>query len=399
MPLIFGEFQSSTACDATRLNEAISFVADEGGGDIILAARHYRIGSSIVLKTGVRLKGEGAHGTRLIGTSALDGPVVVSEAAEQLIEQNAWLHGEKVPVRFGLFDLTIDGGEGQSSKAFGSGCGAFVYGKAFEIIGVQIIHCKKQGLVSWGSPRGGQDTWLDEPEAIFDVRISRCGGDGFLMRGPHDSIIKSAIIANCKGRGLAVETNGTTYNGACDIDFCHAYGTNDVAIDIAAKVKARFLQGDTGWHSAIRVSSSEMTMIEMVECFKTRGIYDDFALDVSAMNCQIGVARIRSDWGTGGVRITGVGTQIGQLDVDGRAGIGGPSEGEPNSGTAVSIEANRVQIPSFNIRNFEDGYGIRVAPGKRFVWLTGQFMRCGKPMVAKDHEYCNFRVNVPVREE
>lgn len=399
MPETIDNFHSSAPCDAMRLNEAISTAASAGGGDIILSAGRYQISTPVILKTGVRLKGEGAYATRLIGTSALDGPVIVSEAAEQLIKHNAWLHSENVPVRFGLFDLTIDGGESRSTQAFGSGCGAFIYGKAFEICGVQIIHCKKQGLVSWGSPRGGQESWLDEPEAIFDIRISRCGGDGFLMRGPHDSIIKSAIIANCKGRGLAVETDGSTYNGACDIDFCHAYGTNDVAIDIAAKVKARFLQGDTGWHSGIRVSSSEMTIIDMVECFKTRGIYDDFALDISAMNCQIGVARIRSDWGTGGVRIAGVGCQIGQLDIDGRAGIGGPVDGNPNRGIGLLIEANRVQIPSFNIRNFEDGYGVKVTPGRKFVWLTGQLNRCQKPMVAKDAEHCNFRVNVPVRED
>jgi len=313
--------------DAALINHWVDrLVTEQGGGDLVLGARRYEVDTPIVLKSGIRLRGEGAAVTRLAASPDLDGPVMISENAEALEAANAWLVSEGVPARFRVSDLMIDGAEGGIGSAPGAGCGMYLYGKGFEIRDVQISHMKRHGLISTGSARGGQEVWLDEPEAVFDLRISRCGGDGFIMRGPHDSIIRSAIIAICKGRGLAVEADGI-YNGACDIEFCHAYATDGIAIDLQAKVKAGFLQGDTGRGAGVRIGGSNKTYVDRIECFKTRGTAEDYALDIVAPYTQVGLARVRADWGASGVRIAAPGCQIGQLDIDGMRNTGGPTAG------------------------------------------------------------------------
>lgn len=362
--------------DATLINHWIeTLCARQGGGDLILGPRRYQIDEPIVLRSGIRLRGEGAPVTVLAATPALNGPVMISENAEALEAADAWFASEGVPVRFHVSDLMIDGQDGSIGDALGGGCGIYLYGKGFQIRDIQISHMKRHGLVSTGSGRGGQEVWLDEPEALFDLRISRCGGDGFIMRGPHDSIIRSAIIAICKGRGLAVETDGR-YNGACDVEFCHAYATDSVAIDLNAKVKAGFLQGDTGRGAGVRIAGSNKTYVDRIECFKTRGSAEDFALDISAPFTQIGLVRVRADWGTSGVRIGGTGTQIGQLDVDGSRNTGGPKAGTTNEATGLSIEGNQVQIGTSQVRSFQAGVGIRIPDRSKAVYLRSITSQC-----------------------
>nr|WP_321509800.1 glycosyl hydrolase family 28-related protein [uncultured Hyphomonas sp.] len=374
--------------DAQNINHWIRrLYNDHGGGDIYLSPRIYHIDEPIVLKTGVRLLGQGIA-TQLRGTSSLMGAVVMSDHAETLERADAWLVSEGVPVRFELKDLVIDGGDSQVSSMFASGCGVHVYGKGFRFSNVQITNTKSHGLVSVGSVRGGQEGWRDEPEAEFDVRISRCKGDGFLMRGPHDSIIRQAIISHCKQRGMAVETNGI-YNGACDIEFCHAYGTDDVAIDLAAKVKAGFLQGDTGTGAGVRIGGSEMTYVDRIECFKTRGTVEDYALDIRASFTQIGLARIRADWGTGGVRMIAPGCQIGQLDVDGKRNTGGKVNNTPNDATGVYVAGNINQIGTMFVRNFDAGVGVHLETGCRGSRLSGLTKKCATHLIARDLQGCD----------
>lgn len=384
--------------DAKLMNHWIDRLCrEQGGGDLILGAKTYHIDSPIVLKTGIRIRGEGAAATRLAATSQLTGPVMISDRAEALGVADAWYHSEGVPVRFRIQDLMIDGSEGGDGGGFGAGCGMQLHGKGFGIINIQISHMKRHGLVSVGSARGGQETFLDEPEALFDVRISRCGGDGFIMRGPHDSIIRQAIIAICKGRGMAVETNGT-YNGACDVEFCHAYATDGVAIDIDAKVKAGFLQGDTGRGAGVRIAGSNKTFIDRIECFKTRGTADDYALDIVAPYTQVGLARVRADWGASGVRVDAPHCQIGQLDIDGLRNTGGPLNGTPNETTALYVRGAHTRIPSAQIRNFPKGRGIVFEPGRAGSDIAATTQNCAEHLVAEGLKGADLRVNMILRK-
>lgn len=380
--------------DADLINHWIDrLCAEQGGGDLVLGARTYIIDKPIILKTGIRLRGEGAFATRFRAAPGLDGPVMISENAQALEAADAWFHSEGVPVRFRVSDLMIDGEDGGLSETFAAGCGIHLYGKGFEILDVQISHMKRHGLVSVGSARGGQEVWTDEPEAMFDVRISRCEGDGFIMRGPHDSIIRQAIIAICKGRGLAVETNGI-YNGACDVEFCHAYATDGVAIDLAAKVKAGFLQGDTGRGAGVRIGGSNKTYVDRIECFKTRGNAEDFALDIVAPYTQVGLVRVRADWGAGGVRVAAPGCQIGLLDIDGRRNTGGPLADTENDTTGLYVKSNHTRIGSVSVRSFTKGRGIVIEPGRTGIDIAGTTMQCAEHIVAQQLKGCDLRMNI-----
>lgn len=379
--------------DSQLINHCIEkCVSERGGGDIRLAAKRYFIDESLVLRSGIRLIGEGVT-TVLAATPALTSPVLVSENHQQLEAADAWFHSEGVPVRFRVSDLMIDGNEGGLGETPLSGTGMYLYGKGFEIVDVQITGMKRHGLISVGSARGGQETWLDEPEALFDLRISRCGGDGFIMRGPHDSIIRQAIIAICKGRGLAVEVGGA-YNGACDVEFCHAYATDSYAIDLGAKVKAGFLQGDTGRKAGVRVAGSNKTYIDRIEVFKTRGTAEDFALDILAPYTQIGLARVRADWGASGVRISGRGSQIGLLDIDGMRNTGGPLAGTDNETTGLLLRAPHCRIGSANIRNFANGRGLVVAPKLCGVHVAATTEKCAEHLSVNDQRGSDLQVDM-----
>lgn len=392
--LILEENRFAGFSDAALINHWINrLYTEQGGGDLILAPRSYFIDEPIVLKSGIRLRGEGAFVTRLKATEKLTGPVLVSENATLLEKRDAWFHSEGVPVRFRVSDLMVDGEDGALSDDPMSGCGVHLYGKGFELLDIQISHMKRHGIVSVGSARGGQETWKDEPEALFDVRVSRCAGDGFIMRGPHDSIIRQAIIAICKGRGLAVETNGV-YNGACDVEFCHAYATDKIAIDLNAKVKAGFLQGDTGRGAGVRISGSNKTYVDRVECFKTRGSGEDFSLDITAPFTQVGLARIRADWGASGVRIAAPGCQISQLDIDGQRNTGGPFAGTENDTTGLYIKGAHAQIGSLNIRNFTKGRGIVMDPGHPGISFSGTTQNCAEHISAKQVSHCRVKLNM-----
>ncbi|SDY83801.1 hypothetical protein [Citreimonas salinaria] len=378
--------------DAGLINHWIARLAEAGGGDIALAPRRHVIDETVVLRSGVRLVGQGTA-TVLAAAPGLAGPVVASADARALEAADAWFHEDGVPVRFALRDLMIDGADGAAEDGWGAGCGLMLYGKGFEIAGVQISHMKAHGIVSTGSAKGGQKTWQDEPEAMFDLRVSRCGGDGFVMRGPHDSIIRQAIIAICKGRGLSVEQNGV-YNGACDIEFCHAYATDGIAIDLQAKVKAGFLQGDTGRGAGVRIGGSNKTYVDRIECFKTRGTAEDYALEIAAPFTQVGLARVRADWGAGGVHVRAPGCQIGLLDVEGTRNTGGPLADTPNATTGLYVEGAHTRINAVNVRNFDAGTGIRIAPGRAGIDMAATTARCATHLVARGLNGCDLRVTM-----
>ena len=154
--ILLDEWADSSRSDAQNLNALIEHLAKGlGGGDIGLGARTHLIDEPIVLRSGVRLRGEGAMATRLAATPALDGPLILSHRGESLKGRKAWLVTEGVPVRFAIFDLLIDGSDGVASSGFMAGVGAYLYGKGFEICGVQISNMKGPGLVSEGPMRGG----------------------------------------------------------------------------------------------------------------------------------------------------------------------------------------------------------------------------------------------------
>lgn len=167
-----------------------------------------------------------------------------------------------------------------------------------------------------GRHRGGKrDQYFDSPEAtISDIHITNTRSHGCLFAGPHDTYLDRIFISHTKGKGLYV-MSGPGINGACDIGFVHAYATDDVAIQIDAKVKANFLQGDTGRYAGVVISSSNKSLIGHIEAFKVRGSPSDYSVKIAASETQISNIRIRADAGASGLHLAGFGNLIASLNI------------------------------------------------------------------------------------
>lgn len=272
------------------------------------------------------LEGESIHATLLKVYGSFAGPVIRSKRLKQHCENVPWLHDEGVPVRFSIKNLTIDLQDWQpveeeydfeygtlSKSAIG------LYGKAFDVDKVSIINAPGSGLISIGPNTGGKkDYYLDSPEAkITSLEITNTKDDGLIFAGPHDSVLDNIIVSISKKRGVFVIAD-QKINGACDIGFIHAYGTNSTAIHIHAKVKARFLQGDAGKTHGVLIGGSNKSIIEVIEAFKTRKSNDDkpsYSVEVTAVETQIGIVRIRADAGADGLLLSGFGNTISNLHI------------------------------------------------------------------------------------
>ena len=289
------------------------------------AGEHYitepiEIGSFDVLAG----QGQGQTILRVVGN--FNGPVIKTVKLTDNVEAKNWFYEEGVPVRFVIKDLTIDlsgwhppvpTGRKQFQYADFDSAGIGLYGKCYQIKDVSVINAPGAGFVSACSSRGGKkDFYLDSPESsIGRLEIVGAKKQGVVLAGPHDSILKEIITCHTKGKGVHIIAD-EEYSGACDIDFIHAYASDDIAIDIDAKVKARFLQGDTGRHAGVRITGSNKTIVETIEAFKTRGNEHDYSVEISSSEAQIGMVRIRADAGANGLKISGPGNIIQSLHIE-----------------------------------------------------------------------------------
>ena len=286
-------------------------------------AGEHIINAPIELDSFDTLSGDGKHNTVLKVIGKFEGPFIKTARLSTNCENSSWLFEEGVPVRFVIKNITLDLTGWQpirNSYAFKysevSEAAIGLYGKAFEIESVSVLNCPGDGLVSIGSSRGGKkDFYLDSPEAIINnLEVINTKGNGFVFAGPHDSFLKQIIVSHCKKKGVYIVADDK-FSGACDIDFIHAYATDDVAIDIDAKVKARFLQGDTGRNAGVVLAGSNKTIVDIIEVFKTRGNSTDFSVRIECSEAQIGTIRIRSDAGASGLLIKGFGNTIDNVHV------------------------------------------------------------------------------------
>ena len=274
------------------------------------------------------IEGAGNHATliRVIGEFA--GPVIRTRGLAENCTSCAWHHKEGVPARFVLqnFTLDLDGWQPERTPYdFGHGdlaaCGIGLYGKAYDVRNVSVINSPGSAFISIGSTRGGKiDPYLDSPEAkISGLEISKTQHDSFIFAGPHDALLDNIIVSISKAKGVLI-IGDSRVNGACDIGYIHSYATDDIAIDIQAKVKARFLQGDTGTKAGVSISNNNKSVIDMIETFKTRPDIlnpgkESYSLIVKAVETQIGIARIRADNGAHGLYLGGVGNIISNLHI------------------------------------------------------------------------------------
>jgi hypothetical protein len=285
----------------------------------------YIVNSPIELDSFDVLKGKGKSQTILKVVGSFEGPFIRTKRLAENIKDANWFYEEGVPVRFSIKDLTIDLSDWKPKKqskkfpfTYGdlSVAGIGLYGKAFEIYNVLVMNVIGSGLISICSAKGGKkDFYLDSPEAKIDgLEVINTKDHSVVFAGPHDSIIRELVVSHSKKKGVYIIAD-KQFSGSCDIDFIHAYATDDVAIDIQAKVKARLLQGDTGRGAGVVLGSSERSIIDTIESFKTRGGLNDYSVRIECSEAQVTTVRIRADAGASGLSIKGFGNSIDNLHI------------------------------------------------------------------------------------
>ena len=277
------------------------------------------------------LEGAGKNATLIKVIGTFSGPVIRTEDLKHHCIEKTWLAVDGIPIRFSIRNLTIDLSDWEPEEdtfAFKYGnlssCAVGLYGKSFEIDNLTITNCPGSGLISIGSVKGGKkDFYKDSPEALIDnLEVINTRDHGVVFAGPHDAMLKHIIVAHSKQKGVYIIADKAV-SGACDIDFIHAYATDNIAIHIHCKVKARFLQGDTGRYGGVVLGGTDQIVVEVIEAFKTRGDKDPAAdskdyynVHVDCSEAQIGIVRIRADAGANGLHIGGFGNIINSLHVN-----------------------------------------------------------------------------------
>lgn len=333
--------------------------------NVLLNSSTYIIHESVVVPSGCRVLGQ--MGTVLQAAPEFYDPIIISENFMSVNGTNAWLSDFGVPHGMAIENIKIKGScDPRENHKFGTNessrnHGIAFYAKGFRMTQITVMNVCGHGVYSAGSNMGGIDVDKETkdiiaPEAfIRDIRVLGTSLDGFVFRGPHDSLLDNIICAHNR-RGFVVDTDGSTFNGAADIGFVHAYGTRQEAILIKAKVKARFLQGDTGTGTGVRVFDSGKSIIGTIESFKTRPSSfhssPNYAVEIcGCCGIQIGSIRVRADIQTNGVLITSKYTQIGSLHVDGSPRHDGMRRPASRPLTGIVVNAQNVIVASMVIVN------------------------------------------------
>lgn len=83
-----------------------------------LAAKVYRVDKPIIMRSGVRLFGQGPYATQLQATNSLTGPVLTSESAQSLAGRGVWFEEDGMIVRFSVDGLCIRGENATKTSDF-----------------------------------------------------------------------------------------------------------------------------------------------------------------------------------------------------------------------------------------------------------------------------------------
>lgn len=216
---------NGTTDAASAIQAAIDAVNTAGGGIVYLPAGDYKVSSTVVMKSHVRLVGAGETTTTIIAASGLNDDVLQGYDFDALTTTSSSGGIE----HFGIEHLTVDGNRANNSSGW---CFRF-FGKAYT-----FSHCRfqegKSGAVwsEWGSS-GGVDM-----EGRWDhVTARNSEGNVIEWRGPHDTQFVNCLVYN---DGSQSDTSGTLFyhsssnSGFIQATNCHFWGNCTRAVDISA---------------------------------------------------------------------------------------------------------------------------------------------------------------------
>jgi hypothetical protein len=216
----FGALGDGTSDDTNAITNAINYVNNTGGGNVLFPPGIYVTGTQL-LYSKVHLVGAGIEATILKLKSSANadllrgsvngyGSTMCSVGAANATGSAGGIYNWSVQ------NMTLDGNKvGQSSGT--SYCMRF-YGFGYIIMNVRMRNGRSGGVLSdWN---GGGSSGVDSMESQWtNVKIHDCGGLGLDFGGPHDSHFANVLVFNSGSTNFHVGPNAT----AVLMTNCHGF--------------------------------------------------------------------------------------------------------------------------------------------------------------------------------
>lgn len=204
-----------------------------GGGVVWFPTGTFIVGTTLTLYGGVHLRGTGPGGSVFSNVDAalpFRGTVIKlkSGANQDLIRSAnfAALTGTSspsayaTPNRFGIYDMVLDGNKAGNS----SGDVLKIFGASFWLQNLVIQNGAGRGLYTeYGSAAG-----YDNEAQINNLRITDNVSDGWLFKGPHDSLITNVFSSRNGGSGFISAGSA----GSLAVTNMHNWGNSVYNFDI-----------------------------------------------------------------------------------------------------------------------------------------------------------------------
>lgn len=239
---------NGTTDDGPAINTAISNAAANGGGTVMIPQGTCGIGTSIVMMSGVTLKGASLGGTMLEGLSTFANtfPMIVTQNFSSLVGSGS----NGGPNRFAIEDMTINGNyQARGANAGGGGNDISIYGFRFVIKEVQLEYAPADGIHSLWAPNAlgtiGSNNNFGMESTVEDVTAEENQNVGIHFEGPHDSYIINTRVFRSGSRGYEFDDTATSQASGSWLVLAHAYNNCLTAACQGVYINLSTIFGDT----------------------------------------------------------------------------------------------------------------------------------------------------------
>lgn len=256
----------------------------------------------IIIDNASQVIGSGIYRTQLRLTGDSTGPVIQSAGYEKLsklsekeaLKLNSSLDGDRKSLPgvkyIKIKDVTIDGGDGKKPGVNG----IEIYGLWFWLEDVSVERFSGDALVTQFIPSGSvHPDENDAMESYFTrVKLISNKGNGWTMRGPHDSIVSGMIVANNDGWGIDVLHKEDYYSGGgLMLTNTHLYANgNGMRTESGANILAYGIESEANKGVGLLLRSNDSIIQGTFYANKTYGIQigdESFFSGANNLNVQL----------------------------------------------------------------------------------------------------------------
>ena len=198
----YGAKGDGVTSDSTAIQKAVN---ENIGRTIYFPAGVYLISSTIVLPDNTYLVGDGMSSTELKMANGLNSRVIKNDKYDENAGKDTHTVGN---VNITIANLAVNGNYHENFRDNNSainntwGVGLSLYGGGLRLDHVYVYNCSTNGILTeWNSYTSGGNISVNG-ESLFNYVVCKWNGEeGWLYKGPHDSLMINTIIA----------TNGRKY--------------------------------------------------------------------------------------------------------------------------------------------------------------------------------------------